>query len=78
MVKALKEALRHEIMWSCNEEWEELLKTHNLLLPPSLKGCITVVDGSEFQISRPAKEPSHCNNFSVKKKNNITNRHWIL
>ncbi len=48
MVKALKEALRNEITWPQDEEWEELLKTYNPLLPPSLKGCITVVDGSEF------------------------------
>jgi hypothetical protein len=68
MVKELKEALRNEITWPCNEEWEELLKTSHPLLPPSLKGCITVVDGSEFQISKPAKEPFQHNHFSVKKK----------
>jgi hypothetical protein len=48
MVKALKEAKRNEITWPQDEEWEELLKTYYPLLPPSLKGCITVVDGSEF------------------------------
>ncbi len=48
MVKALKEALRNEITWPQDEEWEELLKTYIPLLPLSLRGCITVVDGSEF------------------------------
>jgi hypothetical protein len=48
MVKALKEALRNEKTWPKDEEWEELLKAYHPLLPPSLKGCITVVDGSEF------------------------------
>ena len=50
MVSALAKVLRKEISWPSEEEWQVLLEKFNPLLPPSLLGCIAVVDGSEFKI----------------------------
>ncbi len=50
LVKSLKEILKDEVTWPTEEEWADILKKFNPLLPSSLERCVAVVDGSEFKI----------------------------
>jgi hypothetical protein len=48
MIVSLRKVLEKEIAWPTEEEWECHLETFNKWLPPTLKGCISVVDGPEI------------------------------
>jgi hypothetical protein len=50
MIVSLRKVLEKEIAWPTKEEWVYHLETFNKWLPPTLKGCISVVDGTEIQI----------------------------
>ena len=78
MIKSLKEVLKNEVTWPTEEEWADILKKFNPLLPSSLEGCVAVVDGSEFKIQRPSKEPYQWKHFSVKKKQHSLNALFIV
>lgn len=73
MILSLRKTLGNEIQWPTEEKWNENLEIFNQWLPPMLKGCISVVDGTEIRISRPATEPHQKKHYSVKKKQHSLN-----
>ncbi len=77
MIKSLKEVLKEEVTWPTEEEWPDILKKFNPLLPSSLEGCVAVVDGSEFKIQHLSKEHYQQKHFWVKKKQHLLNT-WML
>jgi hypothetical protein len=69
MVSTLVKVLKDEIKWPSEEEWQALLQKFNPLLPPSLSGCVSIIDGSEFQIQQPSTDSNQCEHYSAKKSN---------
>ncbi len=45
MIVSLRKVLEKEIVWPTEEEWACHLETFKKWLPPTLKGCIYIVDG---------------------------------
>src|SRR5262249_1722196 len=75
---ALKEVVKYDVTWPTEEEWQDIVRKFNPTLPQSLEGCVSVVDGSEFKIQRPSKEPYQRSHFSVKKKQHSLNVLYIF
>jgi len=77
MIIALKTTLQYEIQWPTEIEWKSHCTRLNKWLPlfqyPEMRNCISVVDGTEFQMKRPSIEPYQTELYSVKKKQHSLN-----
>lgn len=65
---ALREALKNEISWPSETQFEKVKQKWNSCLPQELKDAVAIIDGTELSISRPSDPYWQKATYSIKKK----------
>jgi hypothetical protein len=66
---ALREALKNEISWPSETQFEKVKQKWNSCLPQELKDAVAIIDGTELSISRPSDPYWQKATYSIKKNN---------
>lgn len=72
-IKLLVTVLKKEVYWPEQDEFDKEIDHWNKILPEKLKNCITVIDGTEWRISRPVEWTVQKTMWSGKKKQHALN-----